>query len=122
MNSTLLPIQRIFFSLMALALLGVLLAFLRRGRLDLRHAIIWLPVAGVILLFSVFPEALWVISGFLGFQVASNAVFSLALIGLLFVVLLQSVALGRAKSDIRDLAQRMALYEANVNRPDSRVK
>jgi hypothetical protein len=73
---------------------------------------LWLPVAGLALFFSLFPGLLVDIAHALGFQVASNAAMSLAIMGLLFVTFLQSIALARAKADIRDLAQRIALFEA----------
>lgn len=101
--------QRCFFGLVSLGSLVFLGALVYRRLLEIRYAIVWLPpfLAGFVL--SVMPESLLIFSRLLGFHVASNALLSLALLGLIYVALLQTLALARAKKDIRRLAQEVAL-------------
>ena len=105
---------QLLFVVIALSTLGVVVRFIRRGDLDLRYSLLWLLGSGAMVFFALFPSALQWISHALGFQVASNAFLTFALLVFALMPLAQSVALTRSNNDLRRLAQEFALRQAAV--------
>ena len=105
--------QKALFAGLAIALLTFVARLVQKRHIELRHALSWLVVGVGLLICSIFPELLLGVSRLIGFKLVSNAVMSLSLVGLVFLVLAQSVSLSRTKRDLRQLAQRMALLEAD---------
>lgn len=94
--------------------LGLILLFLRKKAFSLRYALLWLLTATVMLLFGIFPGILSRISIALGFQVASNALFTL-LLGFIIIILLQQTAIVSQQAEkIKALAQMNALLEKRI--------
>jgi hypothetical protein len=93
---------------------GIIIFFLRKNTLSLKYTLLWLISGFVMLLISIFPGILAFISGLLGFQVASNALFVLIL-GFFLVILLSLTSIVSRQTDkIKTLAQAIALLEKRV--------
>jgi hypothetical protein len=110
---------------MTSAAVGLLMAIsilllVRRDHLQSRHAVWWLVVAAASLVFGFFPSVIDWLGQALG--VAYPPV--LALVGgiavLLVKVLLQDLENTRQERQIRRLAQRLAIYEADEAPPESK--
>lgn len=112
--------QRLLFGLLALALLAVVARLLHRREMELRQGVPWMVAITAGLAMAAFPEGLLAVSRWLGFKAASNAALSLAIVGLVFICLMHSVAETRARRDLRDLSQRMALLEERLGRFEGR--
>ena len=93
---------------------ALILLFLRRKAFSLKYALLWMAAATVMLVFGVFPQVLLRLAHALGFEVASNALFTL-LLGFVIVILLQQTAIvSRQTEKIKTLAQTTALLEKRV--------
>ncbi len=75
------------------------IAFLRsyshvpeKNAFSLKYALIWLLTSTIMLILGIFPEILSYIAHALGFEVPSNALFTL-LLGFIIVILLQQTAI-----------------------------
>lgn len=112
--------QRLLFGLLALALLAVVARRLHRREMELRQGFPWIVAITAGLAMAAFPQGLLALSHWLGFKAASNAAMSLAIVGLVFICLMHSVAETRARRDLRDLSQRMALLEERLGRCEGR--
>lgn len=104
--------QRLLFGFLALALIAFVARLMHRRQVDLQHAWPWVLAGLLAAVLAAFPAVLVTGARLLGFKVPSNAAMSLAITALVFLVLVQSVAIGRMQRDVRDLCQRMALLEA----------
>lgn len=97
--------------LTSICLLSVLFDLLRRKRLRERHIAWWFIGGFIALFFSIFPQALFSITHFLGFELPANLVF-FAATTLLFLVSIQSSAeLTQLEEKTRILAEKIALLE-----------
>ena len=108
--------QRLVFAALSLILACLSARPVLKKDFDLRHIIFWFPVSLVALGFSLFPSALVGMSLALGFHVPANAIMSLSIMALFYVCFLQSLSLGRAKSDVRRLTQELALLSERLGR------
>lgn len=84
------------------------------GRLLLKYSLLWLTLAFVTILASVFPEPVYWISRFFGFDTPSNFVFFAALFFLLTICLSLSVVVSKQAIRMKNLVQRQALLEKRI--------
>ena len=93
-------------------LLLVILELIRSRRLQERYAILWLFTGAVILVLSVWRSALGELSDAIGIAYPPTALFVLASLFILIVLLHYSTVISRLSDQNRILAQRLALLEA----------
>lgn len=105
---------QIFLALGAIIFLVTTLYFIRKKGLDLYHSILWLFMALLVLLFSIFPGIVTFLSRVLGIATASNAIFLFSFFFLLVIALSSSAALSRHHMRIKRLVQSVALLERRV--------
>lgn len=93
---------------------------LRRNVLEEKYAIVWLFLGTTIIVGAIFPETLYKLSRFMGFQVLSNFVlFFFGLINLLIVMQL-SLTLGKSEKAIQELAQEIGLLKSELEELQSK--
>ena len=93
---------------------AVILFLLKRKKLTVRYAIVWLLSGVVLLIFAVFPYIVLVLRDLLKVQMPANLVFMLAIAFILLMLLsLTSIASGHAETE-RRLVQEHALLEQRV--------
>ena len=97
---------------------------LRRGVLKEKYAVLWLTVASLALILSVFPGILRWITEVLGVEVPSNLLFFATIVLLILVAVQLSYELSRHEARIRRLAEEVALQNEQIqglrNRLDAR--
>ena len=113
----------IIASVASLLLLLVVFELIRSRRLRERYAILWLVTGVVLLVLSVWREALNTIAGWVGVTTYPPAVlFAVATIFILLVLLHYSTVLSKLADQNVILAQRLALLESRLEQaPQGRV-
>ncbi len=96
-------------------LLLIILELVRRKYLRERYALIWIVTGGLFLVLSIRIKFLYAISEFLGFTVASNALFFFGILFLLAIVLGLSVITSRLSEKNKVLTQELALLKKRVD-------
>lgn len=86
-----------------------------REQLLLKYSLLWLVLVVALILSSLFPDALFSISGALGFETPSNFIFFVGLFCLLAIALSLSVIASKQTLKIKNLTQRIALIEFDMN-------
>ena len=81
-------------------------------RVDVKYTMPWLLLDVLMLIVAIFPEIPWRLCVLFGIQVVSNGIFFAALSFLLVIVYLLTRAVSRLNNEVRELAQRIALDEA----------
>lgn len=114
-------VLRIFILLGAAGYLGLILFLLKKRRLTVRYAIIWLFSAAVLLVFAVFPYVVLVITDLLGMAVPINTVFMLTIAFMLLLLLSLSSAVSSLAQKAKRLTQENALLEERVRRLEARL-
>ena len=87
-----------------------------KGRL-----LLWLGLALVACLCAIFPSPLFGLAYLLGFNVASNFVFFLALFFFMVIALSLSIIVSKQQQRAKTLVQELALLEHRLNSNDSRA-
>jgi len=107
-------IQQYLFIFGLVFLFGLVIFLLRKNALSLKYTLLWLFSIFVMLAVSIFPGILTFISEIFGFQVASNALFSLILGFLLIILLSLTSIVSRQNEKIKTLVQVIAILEKRV--------
>ena len=87
---------------------------LRRGVLKEKYAVLWLSIAGIALILSVFPSILEWITETLGFEVPANLLFFGTIVVLVLVAVQLSYELSSHEAKIRRLAEEVALQQEEI--------
>ena len=101
----------IFGFLMALALLLFVLELVRRRRLREELALLWLATALVVMVLSLSRAALAQLAELLGIFTPTSALFLVAILFVLFMLLHVCTLLSRLMQENKALAQRLALLQ-----------
>jgi hypothetical protein len=107
------PVQ-FFAAVASLVLLGVVIELIRSRKLCERYALLWLATAGVILLFAAWRSGLHQLSEALGIAYAPNALFVLAMLFVLVLLLHFSTVISKLSDRSTLLTQRLALVEERL--------
>ena len=84
---------------------------LRRRRAEIKYILPWLVLDIVLAVITVFPGILVFFCALFGIETPSNMLFFFALILLSAVVFSLTLALSRLSAQVRELTQRLALWE-----------
>ncbi len=98
------------FVICALIFLFLLLK-LRARRAEIKYILPWLFLDIVLAVVTAFPAILYFFCTLFGIETPSNMLFFFGMILLSAVVLSLTLALSRQNAQIRELAQRLALWE-----------
>ncbi len=110
---------------MTIQLLAIVLSFIvfvfvielvRRERLTFKYAFAWLFLAALGVVFSIFKEALFVLSRWFGFELPSNFIFFGLLCAFVFLSLLLTVFLCQQNKRNDRLAQALGLLEVEIRK------
>lgn len=107
------PVQ-LFAALASVALLGIVIELIRSRKLRERYALLWLATAGVILFFAVWRSGLHDLSRALGIAYPPNALFVLAMLFVLVLLLHFSTVISKLSDRSTLLTQRLALLEERL--------
>ena len=94
--------------------LGMIIFLMRKNSISLRNALLWFLTGAVMLVFGIFPRILGFISDFLGFDLPSNAFFTLLLGFVILILLQQTAVISRQTESIKTLTQANALLEKRI--------
>ena len=107
------PVQ-LFAALASVALLGVVIELIRARKLRERYALLWLATAGVILVFALWRSGLYHLSGALGIAYPPNALFALAMLFVIVLLLHYSTVISKLSEQNTALTQRVAMLELRL--------
>lgn len=117
---SILPSARITFGLCSLALLGIILAMIRRGSIKEKYALLWLPLGFGFLVTSLFPELLVRISNRIHLHYMTVVV--LGVIVLFTTILLYFTArLSQLREEVKSLAQAIAIANVRAGTGETRT-
>src|SRR5215204_7532032 len=107
------PVQ-LFAALASVVLLGIVIELIRTRRLRERYALLWLATAGAILFFAIWRSGLHNLSKALGVAYPPNALFVLAMLFVLVLLLHFSTVISKLTDRTTLLTQRLALLDERL--------
>ena len=104
----------LFVSVAAFGLLLLVLEMVRRRALAEKYSLLWLLMAGAILMLAVARPALDRIAPVLGIYYAPSALFVVGFVGLLVILLYFSAVITRLTRQNRIAAQQIGILQARI--------
>lgn len=99
-----------------LVLLISIIILLRQGKISTKYAILWIFSCLILLILVVFPNVLTFVTKLLGFEVASNMIFSVFIGVLIFLTLALTIIVSNQKAKITMLIQEISILKEKINR------
>lgn len=101
------------FILIAVSLLTTyyILKRIRQSKLQIEYAIFWILFACVLIVFSLFPWLVTMLTRLIGMQLPVNFIFLFFIFVLLVKMFLMTIELSALENKVKDLTQELALAE-----------
>lgn len=115
------PVLRIGLLAAGAGYLGLIFWLLKKKKLTVRYAIIWLASAAVLLVLALFPYLVLVATDLLGMAQPANLVFILVIGFMLLLLLSLSAIVSGFAEKIKRMAQKQALLEQRVRLLEDRL-
>ena len=101
-----------------LVVVGVVVELIRRRRLQERYALLWIVTGGVMFVLAVWRGALYALAKVTGVAYPPSALYMVAGLFVLVVLLHYSTVLSRLSDQNKTLAQRLARLEQQLRERD----
>ena len=101
-------------AIILLAAMGYLVGMIRRRKLDIKYALSWMIMIGLMLIVDIFPPILSLISHLFGIATPVNTLFFLGFIFSLMLIFVLTVSVSRLSDRIRQMSQALALAEKRI--------
>lgn len=111
MNSKLILISFLF----AIAVIFAILYLIRKEKINIKYAIIWLLLFGVLALLLIIPNLLTNITKLLGFEVSSNMIFAIIISVLIIISISLTAIVSTQDRKIRKLIQEVSIIKKEIN-------
>ncbi len=92
---------------------------LRARKADIKYILPWLLLVAGMMIITAFPEMLNVLCSLFGIETPSNMLFFFGLVFLTMIVFSMTLVISKLNDNIKDLTQRLALYEEMNDNPFS---
>lgn len=106
---------KIMLILVALLLIFIVFTALKKGRIPLKYALVWLIPDILLLLIAIAPKAMWKFTEMIGFQTVSNLVIGILFLMLFFVCISLTIIVSGQKTKIALLIQEISMLKEDVN-------
>lgn len=84
---------------------------IRHAKLQIEYAIFWLIFAGMLLIISIFPNLMIMLTRAVGMQSPINCVFLLVIFTLMIKLFMQTIEHSQLEDKLKQLTQRLAIEE-----------
>ena len=84
---------------------------IRQSKLQIEYAIFWLIFAGLLVLFSLFPQVIALFTRMMGMQLPVNFIFLFFIFVLMLKLFFTTIELSTLENKVKDLTQEIALLE-----------
>lgn len=102
---------QIIIALVVLIALAVIVNMIRRKKLELRYALVWMAVGIAILILDFFPELISWLSTQIGIASPVNMLFFFGFCFSLVIIFALTMAMSRMSNRIKQLAQEVAIRD-----------
>ena len=103
-------------------LLGMIVLLIKNEKIEIKYAIIWLCFSGVMVLFSIFPQIVYILGDITRVINPVNFVFMIQIIFILSILVSVSAVISGFSRKIKRLAQSNALLEKRVRELEEKIK
>ena len=95
---------------------------IRQSKLQIEYAIFWIIFSGILLIFSVFPFLVALVTRMIGMELPVNFIFLLFILILILKAFFQTIETSALENKVRNLTQRLAIEEKERQEELSEMK
>jgi len=106
-------VLRIILIISAVLLFFYMIKKIRQAKLKIEHTIFWLLFAFVLIIMGIFPQIIYIISEWIGFQSPVNMVFLMIIFILIMKNFLATLEISHLENKIDNLVQQIAIERLN---------
>lgn len=109
---------KVFLVVFTVLFLVKVFSLISQGRLQLKYSLLWMFLSLVLIICALFPGIVSFLKSLLGFELTSNLVFFIGIVGLMGICLSLTVIVSWQSRDIRRLLQEVALMRKELDDRD----
>lgn len=102
-------VLRIILILGAVLLFWFMIKKIRQAKMKIEHTIFWLIFSAVLILIGAFPQIIYIVSDWIGFQSPVNMVFLVIIFILIVKNFLATIQISHLENKVDNLAQQIAI-------------
>ncbi|MDO3412009.1 DUF2304 domain-containing protein [Saccharibacillus sp. CPCC 101409] len=106
----------------SLAVFVLFINRIRRYKLELKYALIWIFLSTAAVVVSIFPQIFFFIARLMGIEVPVNAVFLLSVSGIFLILYTLTVSLSNHSRKLHTLTQELGLMRNRVEELERRLE
>ena len=105
------PVFQVLLILGAILMTYYILKRIRQSKLQIEYAIFWIIFSGILLVFSVFPFLVAMLTRMIGMELPVNFIFLFFILILILKAFFQTIETSALENKVRNLTQRLAIEE-----------
>ena len=105
-----------------IVLFSLIIYLIKKDKIEVKYAIIWLAFSVAMILFSIFPQLVFILGDLTRVINPVNFVFMIQIIFILLILLSISAVISGFSKKIKGLAQANALLEKRVRKLEAKAK
>lgn len=102
---------RIVLIILILLTFTLFVSQIKQKKLKLQYTLTWLALLFFVLLVTIFPELLNMLSSLMGVALPINMIFFMGFVFTLIIIYRLTIAISKQSEQIKELAQKLALME-----------
>lgn len=95
---------------------------IRQSKLQIEYAIFWIIFSGILLVFSIFPFLVAVLTRLIGMELPVNFIFLFFILILILKAFFQTLETSALENKVRNLTQRLAIEEKDKQEELEKMK
>lgn len=107
---------QILIVLFSIALLLCLINLIRKHKIELKYALVWIFAGAIIIILACFPVLIDYLSGIIGIKSPTNMLFFLGFCFIALIMISLTVALSSTALKVKSLIQKNAVLEEELNK------
>ena len=105
------PVFQVLLIFGAVLMTYYILKRIRQSKLQIEYAIFWIVFSGILLVFSIFPFLVALMTRMIGMELPVNFIFLLFILILILKAFFQTIETSTLENKVRNLTQRLAIEE-----------
>lgn len=111
---------KLFLFFLILLQLLLIIHTLKSRKMSMRYGSFWIFILILMSIAVVFPNIFIKLSGFFGFEAASNMIFLIGFFFLFYIIFILTMSLSKQHSTIKNLTQEISILKERVNKNEKK--
>ncbi len=114
--------QKIFATIASLAIFGVIIYLVKKGKLREEYSWLWLLTGAVVLVLVIWYDLLLFLTKLIGAVTPTTTIFIFGIVFLMFISLHFAIKISSLSDQVKNLAQKLSLHEAEKEGKDDHAR